>query len=274
MARTFELQGHRGARGLFAENTIEGFTAVMAYEPQSIELDIAISADGVAVVVHDPSLNADLTRTADGNWLPATGPAIKTLTLEQIRAYDVGRARPGSAKAAAYPGQLAFDGARIPTLSKVFHATAASGVVIDAELKTEPDQPDLTVSPETMADLVLATASQCGATDRLAIRSFDWRGLRHVRAVAPNVKLAWLTNHGQNDATPAQVEAEARGCPFQPTWAPLHATLTRDMLHDAQARGLRVVPWTVNETADMERLIGWGVDGLCTDYPDRLRKLI
>lgn len=271
MERGFELQGHRGARGLFPENTLEGFTASLAFGLDSIELDVAVTADGVAVVVHDPVLNPSLTRGTDGAWLSAAGPAIHSLTLSQVQAYDVGRARPGSDVARAHPDQAPHDGARIPTLAAVFAALQESGVRIDVELKTDPDRPDLTVSPEEMADIVVACAAGAGALSRLAVRSFDWRGLRHMQRRHPAVALAWLTGNGQGPETPSRVAAEAARSSGIATWAPQHAILEAAQLRDAQARGLRVVPWTVNAPDDMARLIAWGVDGLCTDRPDLAR---
>lgn len=268
MARKFELQGHRGARGLFAENTVQGFVAALAYGLDSIELDVAVTADGVAVVVHDPCLHPDLTRGPDGAWLSGPGPAVVTLSLAEVRRFDVGRVRPGSAKALAHPLQQAFDGAGIPTLAEVIAATAASGVRLDVELKTEPDEPELTVAPEVMADAVVRCFTEAGAVSRLAMRSFDWRGLVYVRARYPSVPLAWLTGPRQSAATPAEVAAAAVGCPFQPTWAPFHEKLDRSMLDAAHGVGLRVVPWTVNAPEDIARLIEWGVDGVCTDRPD------
>lgn len=271
--RPFELQGHRGARGLFAENTLEGFVRALAFGLDSIELDIAVTSDDVAVVVHDPVLNIDLTRTADGVWLSEPGIAIRSLSFAALRTFDVGRARPGSAAALAHPEQVACDGARIPSLAEVFAATAASGVRIDAELKTNPAKPDLTVSPDAMADMVVGVATASGALHRLAVRSFDWRGLAMLRRTHPAVPLAWLTGPSGDDVTLQRVAAAARGCPYQPTWAPFHATLDRALLDRAHVLGLRVVPWTVNAAADTARLIDWGVDGLCTDRPDIARKL-
>ncbi len=279
----FELQGHRGARGLFPENTLEGFAATLAIGVHAIEIDVATTAEGVAVVTHDPILNPDITRR-NGEWLPAAGPALRSLSLESLRGYDVGRLRPGSRYAGLYPAQVAMDGARIPTLADTLALLAANQVVTDAELKTHPDEPGVTVSGEEMADLVIAVADAAGASHLLAVRSFDWRGLRHVRARRPELPLAWLTSahtvahaalwwdgatvadHGGSVA--AAVAAQGgRGA----TWAPEHAELTREMLAEAHALGLRVVPWTVNAPADIERLIAWGVDGICTDRPDLAR---
>jgi glycerophosphoryl diester phosphodiesterase len=273
MGRVFELQGHRGARGLFAENTLEGFLATLTLGVHSVELDVAVTADGVAVVVHDPVLNPDLTRDSSGAWLSGPGPAVRSLSLEALGAYDVGRMRPDSQTALRHPRQASFDGARIPTLAAVLRASAGSFVDFDVELKTDPDRPDLTVSPQTMAEIVLATATEAGALDRLVVRSFDWRGLAHLRRVAPDLRLAWLSQEA-GQQTASAVAYAATGSVLQPCWAPHHATLEREGLEAAQALGLRVVPWTVNEGADMARLIAWGVDGLCTDEPDLARAVM
>src|SRR5579863_9070516 len=92
----FDLQGHRGARGLWPENTLGGFERVIELGVAGIELDCALTADGVVVVTHDPELSAQLTRDALGEFLPRRGPSVRSLSYEALRRYDVGRARPGS----------------------------------------------------------------------------------------------------------------------------------------------------------------------------------
>lgn len=271
MIREFELQGHRGARGLFPENTLEGFAAALALGVTSIELDVAVTRDGVPVVVHDPALNPDITRGPDGAWLTEAGPAVVTLSRAELTRYDVGRLRPGSALARDHPDQMARDGARIPTMGEVFALAVGSGAVVDVELKTMPDRPALTVAPGVMADAVLAARGDF-PLDRLVVRSFDWRGLRHMRAVRPELKLAWLT--GRNDGLgtwPARVAAASAGALGVVTWAPAHAGLTESDIAAAHFLGLRVVPWTVNTPEAIGRLIAWGVDGVCTDRPDIAR---
>ncbi len=285
MTQRFILSGHRGARGLFPENTVEGFAATLALGVDSVELDVAVTADGVAVVSHDPVLHGDLTRGADGAWIAEPGPVIRSLTLAELQGYDVGRIRSGSRQAALFPDQVAVDGARVPTLEAVFRATA--GVTVDAELKTLPDRPELTVSPESMADAVLRAADATGAGGRLVVRSFDWRGLAHLRRVRPALPLVWLTAGdgvaradrwwglpGYADSVAAAVAGAAAGAPWRPGWAPHFKTLGEEEVSAAQAMGLAVLPWTVNEAADMARLIGWGVDGLCTDRPDIARAVM
>ena len=263
LPRTFHLQGHRGARGLFPENTIDGFLASIALGVDSLELDVGVALDGVVVINHDFALNPDIARLPDGRWLAETGappPLVRDLTLAQIASFDIGRMRPGSALAARHPGQCGADGVRMPTLAALVAATAQSGAVLDVELKTLATRPDDTVAPEVMAALTLDAAAQARA--RLVIRSFDWRGLMWLQSHAPDVPLAWLS-HGQTD--PSQVLAASGG---RGIWAADWADLSQSAIRAAQTGGMRVIPWTVNDPADMVRLIGWGVDGLCTDRLD------
>lgn len=282
--RAFELQGHRGARGLAPENTLAGFAATLAQGVTSIELDVAMTADDVVILSHDPVLDPDLTRGPDGQWISAPGARIRDLSMADVERFDVGRARPFSRVALAHPDQRPVDGARMPTLDAVFAATAgAPGVILDVEIKTDPTQPDLTAAPAVIAEAVLASARRAGAMDRLAVRSFDWRGLLHLKQAHPHVPLGWLTEPATATAdwwssfavpgrsVPASVAAAAsRGA----CWAPWHEGLDRAAIDEAHALNLRVVPWTVNDAADMARLIAWGVDGLCTDRPDIARTVM
>jgi glycerophosphoryl diester phosphodiesterase len=277
----FEMQGHRGARGLFTENTLEGIAATIALGVDAIELDVAITADGVAVVFHDVALNPDLVRDGSNGWIAAPGKLIRDLTFAEVARLDVGRLRPGSATAARHPDQTPRDGARIPRLADILALTVAAGVRVDAELKTLPNRPEATVSPEAMADAVLAVARQAGALGLLDIRSFDWRGLDYVHAVMPGLPRTWLTS--------AETEAEAElwwgrkragstprtiAAAGGTTWAPAWRDLTRELLAEAHALGLRVIPWTVNEAADIARMIDWAADGICTDRPDIARRVM
>src|SRR5215475_13156002 len=138
--RDFALIGHRGARGLFPENTVEGIAATLALGVKMIELDVAVTADDVVVVSHDPRLNPDLTRDRHGHWLSAEGSPIRQLRAETLRDYDVGRINPGSAYAGLFPNQTPVDGARIPSLAEVLALDPL--IVWAVELKTFPDQPD------------------------------------------------------------------------------------------------------------------------------------
>lgn len=269
MTRAFDLQGHRGARALFPENTLEGFAATFAIGVNTIELDVVLTADGVPVVSHDLALNADVTRGADGARLAAPGPPIRTLSLAELRRYDVGRLRPGSKYARQFPDQTPRDGARIPTLAEVLAVALAAGVRVSAEVKVDKDRPDQAIPT---AEAIVAAARAAGASALLDIRSFDWRPLRHLRHQHPEVPLTWLSS---GLPAPAAVAAAAREGPrvdWKPVWAPERLDLTQALLAQAHALGLAVIPWTVNEPRELARLIGWGVDGLCSDRPDLARE--
>jgi glycerophosphoryl diester phosphodiesterase len=277
MTRPFDLQGHRGARGLFPENTVEGFRAARALGLTAFELDVGMTADGVVVVSHDLALNPDITRNADGAWLTGPGPLIRSLTLAELGRYDVGRIRPWTAYAGLHRTQQPHEGARIPTLAAVLAAVPDARWTI--ELKTDPRYPDRTVPPDVLADATLAVVDAADAGGRVILESFDWRGPRHVRRQRPALPLAWLTRpeterearlwwdgpHPDNFAgsVPRAVAAEGGQ-----VWTPEHPSLNQAAVAEAHGLGLRVLPWTVNRAADMLRLIGWGVDGLITDRPD------
>ncbi len=275
----FDLQGHRGARALAPENTLAGFRRALALGVDTIELDIAVTADLIPVISHDPALNPDITRGPGGAWLDRSGPLIATLTLDQLRGFDVGRIRPGSAYAQRFPRQQPADGARIPTLAEALALDPA--VRFNIELKLMPEHRDWTVAPQQMAELVLAVVDAAGAVSRVTIQSFDWRPMQQLARLRPEVALGFLTEPatvaavelwwgvGLRDRSVPQAVAEAAaGAAGRVTWTADHESLTPELLQEAHALGLRVLPWTVNEPADMARLIGWGVDGLITDAPD------
>ena len=235
------------------------------------------------VLSHDPALNPDLTRGPDGKWLDAPGPLIRSLSVGELAGYDVGRIRPGSREAADFPEQQSADGARIPTLAEALAAEAR--LFFNLELKIFPDQPDLTQSPAAMLDAVLETIDQFGASGRVSIQSFDWRGPCRVRRLRPDIAVGWLTDaetvaashlwwdgitpadHG-GSVVRAIRAAGGSGSPHH--WAPEYRSVTKDQVETAHAQGLRVLPWTVNHTSDMWHMLDIGADGMITDRPDLL----
>ena len=280
---TVLLFGHRGARGLYPENTLEGFAETVAIGVDGIELDVGVTADGIAVVSHDPALNPDIARAPDGRWIEAPGPLIRSLTLSELQRFDVGRARPGGTVAVVHPAQQPRDGARIPTLKQALEAIPATVLI---ELKTLADRPELTVAPEAMVRATFDAIDQAGAGGHAIVELFDWRGPRLARRLRPALPVAWLTRaetvrnarlwwdgpHPDDfgGSVPRAVAAEA----VRSTWAPEHVDLTVDAVQEAHALGLRVLPWTVNDPARMRTLIAWGVDGFITDRPDLGRAAI
>ncbi len=290
-ALAFDLEGHRGARGLAPENTLPAFARALDIGVTTLELDVALTADGALVVSHDPFLNPVLARDASGQWLPGTrGPLIHALTLAQLQAYDVGRIRPDTPYAQTFATQQAVDGTRLPTLAQVFALVQARGgtqVRFNIETKLYPDHPEDTASVAAMTDALLQAIRTAGLRDRVTIQSFDWRSLRRVQQLEPDIPTACLTLQAKQAGNTRDAAwtaglrladhgsvprlVQAAGCRV---WSPNAGAVTPPLVQEAHSLGLTVLPWTVDEVADMERLVDWDVDGLITDYPDRLRALL
>jgi glycerophosphoryl diester phosphodiesterase len=289
----FDLQGHRGARGLMPENTLQGFAAALSIGVTTLELDLGMTKDGVVVVSHDNLLNPDHTRGPDSQFLKSKGPAIRSLTLAELRRYDVGRLKPGTRYAASLPEQRAVDGATIPTLAEVFdlvRRAKADHIRFNIETKITPESGAEVADPEAFAAAVVRDVRDAGMAARVSVQSFDWRALAAVKRIAPEIELSCITverqwrdnlQRGGRGASPwtagldiddfessAPRLVKAAGCAI---WSPMFQDLSPVELAEAKAIGLKVVPWTVNERSQMERLIRAGVDGIISDYPDRLR---
>jgi glycerophosphoryl diester phosphodiesterase len=291
----FDLQGHRGARGLAPENTLAAFATALMIGVTTLETDLAVTKEGAIVLSHDPVLNPDIVRGPDGQWIAEPAPAIHSLTLTEIKRFDVGRLKPDTDYARRFPQQRAVDGQRIPTLEELFALAETSGKQprFNIETKLSPDRPTETPDPETFARLVVEAVRRAGATARTTVQSFDWRTLLAVKRLAPEIETVCLTSPstlrdvGEGAARrpsrwlagldPADHGgsvprlAKAAGCG---TWSPRFQDLAADQLAEAHALGLKVVPWTVNAPEAMGELIDMQVDGLITDYPDRAREVM
>jgi glycerophosphoryl diester phosphodiesterase len=282
----FDLQGHRGARGLLPENTLPAYQAALRIGVSTLELDVGISSDGVVVVSHDRALNPEITRDAQGQWIAAP-VLVHSLTFEALQSFDVGRINPASAYAKRFPQQTPLDDTRMPALAEVFEAFQASTLHFNIETKISPDHPDETVSPEVFVDKLLGVVHAHNMAQRVIIQSFDWRTLALVQQQAPGLRTACLTaqqawtdnitpkpgrprwtgavaTHDHADV-PSMVAAAGGNI-----WSPYFGDLTVALVTQAQALGLRVIPWTVNTATDLDSMIELGVDGLISDYPDRV----
>jgi glycerophosphoryl diester phosphodiesterase len=292
----FDVQGHRGARGLWPENTLAGFARAIELGVSTLELDCGVTRDGIVVVSHDPRLSAAHTRDANGRFLETAGPPIWSLSYAELEAFDVGRIRPGSPLAAEFPEQQSIDGERIPRLADVLSLVRKRGhgqVRVNIEIKIFPEQPELTMAPEPFVQCLKRDLAATASASFVNLQSFDWRVLHAVHREIPEVSTAALTDQQPGEDTiqlgsvrpspwlggldpaehgnsvPQLVKAIGAG-----TWAPEYRDLDAARVAEAHALNLRVVPWTVNESADMANLLAQGVDGIITDRPDRLRALL
>jgi glycerophosphoryl diester phosphodiesterase len=258
-----DVQGHRGARGYLPENTLPAFARAIELGVTTLELDVGITRDGVMVVHHDRRLNPDVARGPDGKWVKAPAPTIHSLTHEALQRYDVGRIRPGSEYAVRFPQQKPIDGTRIPRLTDLFTLAANTTLRFNIETKLLPTHPDETAGPDEFAQTLMDEIRKAGLARRTTIQSFDFRTLKIVEREAPEIETVYLTDG--RDWTPAKVKA--RGAHI---WSPDFRVLTKPMIDEAHGLGVRIVVWTVNEPADIRRMIEWRVDGVISDYPDRV----
>jgi glycerophosphoryl diester phosphodiesterase len=294
--RSFDLQAHRGGRGLWPENTLASFAGALSLGVNTLELDCAVTKDGVVVISHDPLLNPEITRDANGKFLETHGPSFFSLTYAEIQRYDVGRLKPGTKYAEGFPDQKPRDGLRVPRLSDVFALVRRSGnrnVRFNIETKITPEKPDETPGPQAFAEAVVRVVRDAKMEKRVSIQSFDWRTLTVVQKIAPEIETVALTTQRPNGgnvqvgapgaspslggldvddfggSVPKAVKASGAR-----VWSPNYGDVAAAQVEEAHNLGLKVIPWTVNETADMEKFIDMRVDGIITDRPDRLREVL
>lgn len=232
--------GHRGAPREAPENTLASFRRAVELGADMLELDVQVSADGALVVIHDE----DVSRTTDGKGL------IRDLTLEQLENLDAG----------AWFG-AEFAGERVPTLAEVC-AFARGRVALNVELKCRPEE-----FAGRAADLVTCLAEN-DLLHSTIVSSFDPAVLAEVRSVSSELYLAYLYLV-QWFAPGAPDLADLRLAALHPE----HHLLAESQVEDAHAHGLAVNAWTVDEPEVALRLAGWGVDGIVTNEPGRLRAL-
>jgi len=294
----FDVQGHRGARGLKPENSYPAFETALDLGVTTLELDLHFTADNTVVIWHDPVIEADKCGLDGETAVTAPDPdslikqgaklMISNLTFAQLQAYRCDR-NPDPDR---FPDQnnaptaLAGDDYGLISLAELFDFVDAYSqsdsksaaqwenarrVQFNMETKREPDRPQnindgfdgLNPGPFELA--ILALVSERGLIERVILQSFDHRSLWAVRAVNTDIRLAALTM-----GAPQTAEYAANGATI---WSPNFNDVTLERLIEAHALGLQVIPWTVNNADDGRRLINMGVDGLISDRPDLLLEL-
>ena len=299
----FDLEAHRGGIGLTVESTLASFARGLETGVSTLELDLQITKDGREVVTHDRKVSDKKCLdtapvTPNDPEFPYVGKFIKDLTFEQVRSLDC-----GSLTQPQFPGQTASPGAKMPTLAEVFalaDSHRASQVNFNIETKVEAGAPEETAPREQFVDVALREIQAAHMQSRVSIQSFDWGSLRLVQQRDRQIHTVALTNKdflqaGQPGSLPwlggvdaddfgGDLIAAAASLGFDAV-SPVHGTpqngkvtdpgyvpyVTADMVRRAHAAGMQVIPWTVDDQPTMRALIDAGVDGIITDYPDRLR---
>jgi len=311
-ADDFDIQAHRGGIGLRPESTLASFGNALRLGVTTLELDVQITEDGVAVVTHDRRVSdvpCDDTQPATPGdpEFPYVGKYVNALSFAQVRTLDCGTRDPVNPATDRYIAtQVPVPGARMPTLREVFELVqryGADDVTLNVETKVEAGAPTETAPREQFVQVVAREVREAGMLDQVTIQSFDWGALMRMREVEPRLPIVALTNGdflqvGRPGASPwlGGIDIDDFGGDLVAAVAsfgadalsPVHGNpqaagvedegyvpyTTKAMVDAAHARGIEVIPWTINDRPTMEKLIDDGVDGIITDFPDRLREVL
>ncbi|MBL1076248.1 glycerophosphodiester phosphodiesterase [Nocardia sp. 2] len=303
--RPFDLQAHRGGRGMTIEESLPGFAKAIELGVSTLELDIVLTSDNVPIIWHDPTIQAEkCTDTApaapDDPQYPYVGKVVHDLTYDQIRTLDCGR------KLAGFPDAQELPGNKIARLPELFdlvktYPGAFDTLRYNVETKIEAEKPEQSATPEQFVDVILGAVADADATNKVEIQSFDWRSLPLVEAknaAIPTVALyddttykpgsAWLgpvkyEDHPDNPlAAIKALGADISSPSYVNPWnsdakvgdSGFRLTTDAAYVKKAHELGIKVIPWTVNDKETIALVIDQGVDGIITDYPNRAREVM
>ena len=269
-----EINGHRGCRGLMPENTIPAFLKAVDVGATYLELDVVISQDNQVVISHEPYMNYVTCLDSHGNPIPKeqqTQYNIYRMTIDQIRMFDC-----GSLPNPNFPEQEKMKVTK-PLFSEMIDAVEShvkqqglEPVSYNIEIKCSPEG-DHVFHPEParIIDLVLTVVKDKGIEDRCLIQSFDVRPLQYLHSIQPDMRTGLLI---QNARTMKQ---NLKKLGYTPThYNPYHLLVTRKLLKKLHKRGIQLYAWTVNKEKDIRKMLDLGVDGIITDFPDRVKALV
>lgn len=271
--KIFDIQGHRGARGLMPENSIPAFLKAIDLGVTTLEMDLAVTKDKKLVVSHEPYISADYCLDSTGEEISAGAQRkynIYAMTYDEVRQFDCG-SKP-------YPrfNEQQKMNVNKPLLTDVIAAVEnyvgtekRTPVNYNIEIKTDFRYDNIYhPSPETFSDLVFETLKSILPLDRLTIQSFDFRVLKYFHEIYPQVRLAQLI---ENDLL---VKENLDSLGFNPDiYSPYYKLLDAMDVEGLHDKGILVIPWTVNTPEEMNQLRLMGVDGIITDYPDRVPEM-
>ena len=271
--KMFDAQGHRGGRGLWPENSLYGFLKAVDIKVTTLELDVVVSKDNFVVVSHDPFFNQDICKDKNENILDKEALiSIYQLPYSEVKQFDC-----GTTPYPRFPKQEKIKTYK-PLIKEVikkadarYKANGQAPVLYNIEIKSRPEwegefQPP---TPEEYVKLVLDSITPLLDYRRFTIQSFDTRILEAIKKYDPKVRMVYLVE--EVELTPGIID----NLSFTPeVFSPDFELLTHELIKGYQQKGIKVIPWTVNEPVDMQRMIDWGVDGIITDYPDRLLNVV
>lgn len=264
-----DVQGHRGCRGLLPENSLPAFEKAMDLGVHTLELDLAITKDKQAIVSHEPFLSRTICLDLDGNAIPESDDKkynLYKMTYEDIKQFDC-----GTKFHERFPNQEKMK-VHKPLLKEVFELAEAKNPKIryNIEIKSRPSY-DLvfTPTPKEFVSIVLKEIKESGVFNRVNLQSFDRRTLEEIKKQAPQMKVALLVDDDED------IWSKINLMSYKPEIiSPYYKLLDAKMVRNLQAENFQVIPWTINKAEDMQLMIDYNVDGIITDYPDVLQKIL
>jgi glycerophosphoryl diester phosphodiesterase len=266
--KVFDLQGHRGARGLAPENTIPSFLKALEYGVNTLECDVVVSKDKRIVVSHEPWFSHEISTAPDGTPINAATEKqfnIYEMSYNEILRFDVGKR--GHAR---FPRQQPMPAVK-PLLSEVFREVDAyclrhnlQPVRFNIEIKSTPEgDGKFHPAPEEFAKLLYNELQQADMIARATVQSFDVRALQAMHKLDSTLSLALLVENTMS------LRENLQRLGFTPDiYSPYYRLVNAELVAQVHQRGMKLIPWTVNSLSDMKALLELGVDGLITDYPD------
>ena len=289
-----KIYGHRGARGDLPENTLESFKYLFKNNINAYETDILISKDLIPVITHDFRLDPSFTKDNEGNWITDENIIIFDLSYDELLKFDVGALNKLSRYGRRFVNQKTLENQKIPKLSELLELSSknkSENLLINLEIKSTPDEENLTPTPEEMVKLVMKEVNKSNLQNKIIISSFDWRTLTEIKNLYPEISRAYLSFQQQTGIkiknTIYNRSPWMSYLPFFETyelpkiiksqggkaWHPYHKDITKKLVEISHQEDLPVNVWTVNEEYDMLKMIEYSVDGIMTDYPLRLKEL-
>ena len=289
-----KIYGHRGARGDLPENTLESFKYLFKNNINAYETDILISKDLIPVITHDFRLDPSFTKDNEGNWITDENIIIFDLSYDELLEFDVGSLNKLSRYGRRFVNQKTLENQKIPKLSELLELSSknkSENLLINLEIKSTPDEENLTPTPEEMVKLVMQEVNKSNLQNKIIISSFDWRTLTEIKNLYPEISRAYLSFQQQAGIKIKNtIYNRSPWMSYLPffekyelpkiiksqggkAWHPYHKDITKKLVDISHQEDLPVNIWTVNEENDMLKMIEYGVDGIMTDYPLRLKEL-
>lgn len=273
MQDQFDIQGHRGCRGLSPENTVGAMIKALDLGVTTLEMDVVISKDNKVVVSHEPWFGSDITTKPDGTFItPAEAMKYNLFQMnyDEIKKYDVGiKHHP------RFPKQEKIKAIK-PLLSDLLDSVAESMKVrrrplpyFNIETKCLPaGDGKFHPKPAEFVELLMTVIKEKQIEERVIVQSFDFRTLRYLHEKYPSIKTAMLIE----DSDEEDLEGQLKRLGFTPSvYSPNHSLVDEELVKQCHDKGMKIIPWTVNDKKQINKLRKVGVDGIITDYPDLFR---